>query len=129
MAANSTTKAERLYNQCRKAYEKCRKRTGSTRNGMPDPGMFNDEYNIPAELLFEELRKSNNKWDKERHVFSWRLLEWIYEKRQWNLNLFSEMRKSHFRKINILFIWNSSTNAKTISVDLLLNQSLSMKSK
>lgn len=93
MAANSTTKAERFYNQCLKAYEKCREGTGSTRNGMPDPGMFNDEYNIPAELLFEELRKSNNKWDKERHIFSWRLLEWIYEKRQWDPSLFSEMRK------------------------------------
>lgn len=89
----NSTKVEQLYSQCRKAYEKCRKGTGSTLNGMPDPGMFNDEYNVPAELLFEELLKSDERWAKERHGFSWRLLEWAYEEKPWDLESFSEMRK------------------------------------
>lgn len=90
-------KAKQLYYQCLKAYEKCRKGTGSVYNGMPNPGMFYDEYNVPAELLFEELRKSNERWNKERHGFSLRLLEWVYENKIWDLNSFSEMRKKPLR--------------------------------
>ncbi len=93
MATTSKTKAEQLYNQCLRAYEKCRGGTGSTYNNMPAPSMFNDEYNVPAELLFEELRKSNDKWGKERNAFSWRLVEWVYARKIWDLDSFSEMRK------------------------------------
>ena len=61
MTTDLTTKAEHLYNQCPKAYKECRDKTNFTCNGMPNPGTFNNEYNIPAELLLEELRKNNNK--------------------------------------------------------------------
>lgn len=75
------------------AYEKCRGYTRCTMNGMPSPGDFNDEFNVPAEMLFSELCEYDDAWEKEREIFKWRLVEWVFHRKEWDVELFSKKRK------------------------------------
>lgn len=93
MHNTQTTKAEQLYAQCLEAYEECRTSPAALYNNMPSPGMFNDSYNVPAELLFEEICRKDKRWRDERHGFYWRLLAWAYERKEWDFESFSKIEK------------------------------------
>lgn len=92
--ADKLRQMESFYDQCLKAYEECRKGTGLLMNNMSSPSIFYDEYNIPSELLFNALCKKDPVWVKERYVFEWRLLEWVFNRKKWDIESFSEKRKS-----------------------------------
>lgn len=85
-------KAEQLYDQCLDAYEKYREGSAYQHNDMPGPNPFDDSYVVPAELLFIELCKHNKAWREDRVGFDNKLLTWIYQREEFDIEKFSDRR-------------------------------------
>lgn len=78
--------ARRLYVQCQRAYDSVKDSSGIIKNGIPAPGYFDDAYNIPEELLFNELYRSRDTSQDIRIDFDYKLLELINKNATFNLN-------------------------------------------
>jgi hypothetical protein len=86
-----SNKIESLYNQCFEAYEKYRNNDSIVtydEHVMPSP--LDDEYNVPAESLFNELPNSQKNWHMDSQEFNLKLMEWVSKRKKWNLDEFLE---------------------------------------
>ncbi len=81
-------RAKQLYKQCEETYKRCINRydtayvMGSVE--MRGPNDFDDEFNVPATLLFQELCHGNKNMDGHYDVFRWNLLLSIHAKEEFN---------------------------------------------
>lgn len=80
-----SNKIEPLYNQCLVAYEKYRNNNPMIINdGYIMPSPLDDEYNVPAEFLFNELSENNKKQHIDRQEFDIRLIKWLSKRKKWD---------------------------------------------
>lgn len=91
-------KTARLYEQCLSAYERYRQGSQIIRGGVSAPDPFDDRYAVPAELLFIELCKMNKKWQDDRAGFDEQLLTWLFQSKEFNLDIFNKTKANHGRR-------------------------------
>lgn len=105
-------RARQLYLQCCTAYQEYLKipnipRTilGDGKNGIIIPSYFYDNYNVPAELLYEELLGYANVSEGERISFDHKLLRLVNDNKGYDeARLISKSpRQISTRKFNIYF--------------------------
>ncbi len=78
----SLERIKQLYGQCKETYAKCLERYDAVyvidNVDVRCPNDFDDEFNVPAMLLFQELCNSNKKLNGHYDVFRRNLLKSIY---------------------------------------------------
>ena len=80
-------KANEYYSQCGSIYAKYVSDHGSNNEiSLPDP--MDDNFSVPAELLFIELCKKDDGWVDHRSEFDKLLIGQLYENKEWNIEDF-----------------------------------------
>lgn len=87
VADKISQKANEYYNQCSKIYTKYLSDNDSN-NEIPLPDPMDDNFSVPAELLFIELCKKYKSWIGHRPEFDNLLIGQLYEGKDWKIEDF-----------------------------------------
>ena len=87
MSDKTNQKANEYYNQCNKIYTKYVSDHNSN-NEIPLPDPMDDNFSVPAELLFIELCKKDKSWIDHRPEFDNLLIRQLYENKEWSIGDF-----------------------------------------
>lgn len=88
MSDKISRRAKEYYNQCSNAYAEYKSDHNIPDNMIPFPDPWNDNYNVPAELLFVELCKKYKNWVNHRSEFDDLLVRHLYDNKDWNIEDF-----------------------------------------
>lgn len=90
--------AEQLYKQCSETYARCANRYDAAYKidgiDIRCPNDFDDEFNVPAILLFQELCKSKKRLNDNYEAFRRNLLRAIYSKSDFNIQNLADLPSS-----------------------------------
>lgn len=105
--------ANEYYNQCSNAYAKYRLDHNVPDNTIPLPAPMDDNFSIPAELLFIELCKEDKDWANHRSEFDKLLIGQLYKNKEWNIEDFKftprkVKGKKYFVYLELFYIHPSS---------------------
>lgn len=87
MSDKINQKANKYYNQCSSIYATYIS-DYDPNNEMPLPDPMDDNFSIPAELLFIVLCKKYKGWINHRSEFDSLLIRQLYENKEWNIEDF-----------------------------------------
>lgn len=88
MSEKINERANEYYSQCSNVYAKYKPDHNATDNTMPLPDPMDDDFSVPAELLFIELCKKDEGWANHRSEFDKLLIGQLYKNKEWNIEDF-----------------------------------------
>ena len=135
MSDKINERANKYYNQCNNAYAEYKSDHNVPDNIIPLPDPWNDNYSVPAELLFIELCKEYKDWINHRSTFDNLLVRHLYENKDWNIEDFrptdSKKRvKKYFVYLELFYIHPSSKSrlfSNPIKIDGVIIENCSKK--
>lgn len=100
--------ARQLYRQCQEAYERSESKSETTwtinGRGIPSPSEFDDLYNVPSILLFQELCRTNRNLKGKFEIFRENLLLDIFDKKAFDYESLSKVgNSSKFKSYKVYF--------------------------
>ena len=87
MSDKINQKANKYYNQCSSVYATYIS-DYDPNNEIPLPDPMDDNFSVPAELLFIELCKEDKDWANHRSEFDKLLIGQLYRNKEWNIEDF-----------------------------------------
>ena len=104
MSEKINERANEYYNQCSSAYAKYKSDHNAPDDTMSLPDPMDDNYSVPAELLFIELCKKYEDWINHRSEFDDLLVRHLYENKDWNLEDFRPTYSKKKAKKYVIYI-------------------------
>ena len=134
MSDNINQKANEYYNQCGSIYAKYVSEPGPN-NEIPLPNPMDDNFSVPAELLFIELCKKDEGWVDHRSEFDKLLIGQLYKNKEWNIEDFkftprNVKGKKYVVYLELFYIHPSSRSrlfSNTINIDDVIIESCTKK--
>lgn len=135
MSDKINERANKYYNQCNNAYAEYKSDHNVPDNIIPLPDPWNDNYSVPAELLFIELCKEYKDWINHRSTFDNLLVRHLYENKDWNIEDFrptdnKKRVKKYFVYLELFYIHPSSKSrlfSNPIKIDGVIIENCSKK--
>lgn len=130
MSDNINQKANEYYNQCSNIYAKYASEPGLN-NEIPLPDPMDDNFSVPAELLFIELCKKDEGWVDHRLEFDDLLIRQLHKNKEWNIEDFkftprNVKGKKYFVYLELFYIHPSSRSrlfSNPINIDGVIIES------
>lgn len=88
MSDRINERANEYYNQCSNAYAEYKPDHNAPDNTIPLPDPMDDNFSVPAELLFIKLCEKYKGWINHRQEFDDLLIRQLHENKDWNIEDF-----------------------------------------